>query len=321
MSNTSSRRAAVVAAAAALLAPAVAGCGSGRGSVPAPLLSEALQPAVTRGAEPTGGTWRPFVRVAGGATALTVPPPPAPGSMAAAAERSELHALAAGRTAQTEEAVRFWEAGACRRWNEIARDLVARTRTPPPRAARVYALVSIAQYEALIAAWDAKYRYNRSAPNAIGVGEIVPLVPPVPDPAYPSEHAAVASASAAVLAYLYPAESDALQNRAREHAESRLWAGVNVRSDVSAGAQVGGAAAQSIIAHARTDRADDPFDGAVPPTGEGAWTGRDPLLPSWGNVTPYLMERGDQFRPAARLRFAGVPNRACRGANHLRQAN
>jgi len=59
------------------------------------------------------------------------------------------------------------------------------------------------------------------------------------DPAYLSDHAAVAGASAAVLSYLYPNETVWLAKQAAADDESRLEAAVNFRSDVTAGNVIG----------------------------------------------------------------------------------
>lgn len=160
--------------------------------------------------DPTGGQWKPVVLEKG--EQISLPAPPVEGSRRQALELRELRALQTRRTEETRATVAFWNAGACLRWNEIARSLVSQYRTPPPQAARVYALLSVAQYDALVAAWHNKYLYERPAPAQVD-RKIVPLVATPRLPVYPSEHGAVAGASAAVLAYLYPEEAAALAAR------------------------------------------------------------------------------------------------------------
>ena len=46
-------------------------------------------------------------------------------------------------------------------------------------------------------------------------------------------------ASATALAYLFPRDAAALNQRAAEAAESRIWAGIHYRSDVDAGLALG----------------------------------------------------------------------------------
>lgn len=285
-----SRRRLLSAGAAALALTLPGGCGgagsvSGQGSH-SPSASSRFAP------EPTGGRWQPVVVPAGD---VLPGPPPAPGSPELAREIQELRARQARRTAENTAEAAFWNAGASVHWNEIARDLVTKTRTNPPAAARVYAMLSVAQYDALVAVCAGKYRYQRPAPRAFDAT----LLPPFEtgrDPVYPSEHAAVAGASAAVLADLYPAERGFLEGKAREHEQSRLWAGVNFPSDLAAGDGIGREVARRVIERCRLDGSDAVFDGTLP-TGAGAWTGTNPLLPLWGKVVPWLMSRGDQFRP------------------------
>ncbi len=91
-----------------------------------------------------------------------------------------------------------------------------------------------AQHDALVSAWNNKYTYNRSSPYDIDPS-IEPAVQTTSDPVYPSDRAAVAGASLAVLSYLYPNETAWLSKQAAADEESRLAVGVNFRSDIMAG--------------------------------------------------------------------------------------
>ncbi|MEO7841133.1 MAG: phosphatase PAP2 family protein [Anaerolineales bacterium] len=246
-------------------------------------------------AEPTGGNWTPILL--GSPDAIRLAAPPAANLPEEQTEIEELIEFQKQRTNETQTKVEFWNAGANVRWNEIARDLVAKHRTVPPMAARLYALLSVAQYDALVAAWNNKYFYNRQAPETV-TSRLNPLVVIHADPVYPSEHATVAAASAAVLAYYYPDEVEFLESKVTEHAESRLWAGVNFRSDMIAGDSLGREVAQIVIEYAQTDSSDAEMTGTIP-AGEGYWfsaINEEPLLPMWGQVKPWLMASGDQFR-------------------------
>ena len=101
-----------------------------------------------------------------------------------------------------------------------------------------------------------------------------------------------------MLAYYYPDEVEFLENKVTENEASRLWAGVNFRSDITAGDSLGREVAQIVIEYAQTDRSDAKWTGTIP-TGEGVWfsaADAEPLLPSWGQVKPWLMTSGDQLR-------------------------
>jgi membrane-associated phospholipid phosphatase len=240
--------------------------------------------------EPTGGHWLPIVL--NSSDALRLPEPPALGSLQCEQELEELHGLQDNRTVQTYETINYWNTGASVRWNEIARNLVIKYKTNPPMASRVYALLSVAQYDSLVAAWNNKYYYNRQAPSELDQS-IIPLVETSGDPCYPSEHAAVAAASAAILGYLYPNETAWLDQQATEHEESRLWAGVSFPSDITGGDVMGRAVAEQVIDRAKSDGSDAVWNGTMP-TGPGCWFSSQsppspPLLPMWGEVEPWLM--------------------------------
>jgi len=54
--------------------------------------------------------------------------------------------------------------------------------------------------------------------------------------------------------------------------------------------------AQKALARAATDGSDAKWTGTVP-TGPGMWVGKNPMEPLQGTWKPWLMTRGDQFRP------------------------
>ena len=244
--------------------------------------------------EPTGGNWKPVLLAS--SDAIKLPPPPEPSAAEQRRERDELLALQKQRRPGQEATVKFWNAGACVRWNEIARDLVAKYRTSHPMASRVYALVSVAQYDALIATWNNKYTFHRPRPGKT-IPTLTPMLAAPPDPAYPSAHAAVAAASASVLGYLYPDEVASLAARATEDETSRLVAGVSYPSDIAAGDTVGRSVAQIVVERARLDGSDATWSGELP-RGKGLWfsaPNEEPLLPLWGQVKPWLMRSASDF--------------------------
>jgi membrane-associated phospholipid phosphatase len=68
------------------------------------------------------------------------------------------------------------------------------------------ALLSVAIYDATVAAWDSKYAYNRLRPTAFDPS-LTATLPNPQSPSYPSEHAAVAGAASTVLALSVPGQS------------------------------------------------------------------------------------------------------------------
>jgi len=246
--------------------------------------------------DPQGGQWRPLLLDPG--AIIRLPPPPARGSAAEAGEINELVGLMRRqRDPRMLEAIRFWHAGACVRWNEIARDLVARHRTPPPLASRVYALLGVALYDTLISVWSNKYAYHRPRPTALA-SEVTAAEPPPNHPSYPSVHAAVGAASSSVLSHLYPDQAEPLLARAAAQQDARLVAGLHFRSDMVAGEALGRGVAAQVIDHARRDGSDAVWAGKLR-AGEGLWAGLPGTPPEgarWGEVKPWLMKSAAEFR-------------------------
>jgi membrane-associated phospholipid phosphatase len=148
-----------------------------------------------------------------------------------------------------------------------------------------------------VASWNNKSFYKRRPPNEASVALATPIVGES-QWVYPSAYAAVATASATVLAYLFPEEQAFVSEKAAEAGQSRLLAGSCFPSDVSAGDALGRSVAQLVIQRARKDGSDANGD-AVLPIGEGRWFSNPderPLLPLWGSVQPFLMRSGSQFR-------------------------
>ena len=240
--------------------------------------------------EPGAGGWRTWVLESG--SELRPPAPPDRG--ATRSEIDTLRGLAAGRDAAALDQVSYWDSGAPGyRWNEIA---IAQGLKDGIAIAvyRVLALVNVAIYDATIAAWDAKYIYNRPRPSDADP-TLTTVVPNPPSPAYPSEHAAAAGAASAVLAYLFPKDAQSFIDKAEMAGQSRLLAGVEYPSDVAAGLELGRAVAARVIERARDDGADAKWTGPVP-TGPGIWSG-DPLLPGMGNWKTWVLSSGSELRP------------------------
>ena len=169
-------------------------------------------------------------------------------------------------------AVKFWEAGSSVAWNKTARDLIAaRGGGTPLTQTRILTYLSVAQYNAIIAAEDAKDRGD-----------------------HPSPAAAAAGASLVVLKSFFPLDVASLdQTLANQKAEAQ-WPGEQTK-DVAAGEAVGRAVGEAVVAYAATDRANLTPPPANP-GGAGKWTGTNSLTGLYGGRT-FALESGDQFRP------------------------
>jgi membrane-associated phospholipid phosphatase len=125
----------------------------------------------------------------------------------------------------------------------------------PPRAARVYAALSVANYDAFTACWDAKYAYWGIRPDQFDP-TYKPLMMSPPFPGYPSGHATLGGALGELLSYFFPAEKEQLMKMAKDGAESRFHAGIHFRTDNDAGLEIGKKVAAEVIERLKSDGAD-----------------------------------------------------------------
>jgi len=168
------------------------------------------------------------------------------------------------------------------RWSTILRDYVAgkegAAKPNPVAVFRAFAYLSVAQYEAVIAADDDKGRPPRASPQG-----------------------AAAAASAVVLGALFPADAAFFASQLAQQ-ESENGVSQKAASAFAAGEAVGQSVGATVVDRARSDHFDAVWTGAVP-VGPGYWRSdfdppRPPQLPLLGQMQPFLMQSGDQFRPA-----------------------
>ena len=242
-----------------------------------------------RESEPTAAGWKTIL--------LSSPadiPVPAPPVSDERRELTELRKLSAGTNSAALEAVSWWDVGGVRRWNEIARGLATSEHMNSPNAARMFALLAVAQYDALVTAWYYKYRFKRLAPAAAGVRGSAPVQSPERF-SYPSGAAAVAAASASVLSYVMEPQSKFLWRNAEIHRDSRVWAAAVYPSDATAGWEIGIAVGRKVREWGDADGARTAALRPIPKQDEKWWTARQ-TMPGWGNVRPWLMKSVTDFR-------------------------
>jgi membrane-associated phospholipid phosphatase len=248
---------------------------------------------------PKVGQWKTWVLTSG--TALQVPAPPAETSDQAKAELAELRQLLKERSPSANTAIQYYNAvPATQRWHDLALALARAEKQSLNRQAYLAGILHTALHDAVIVTWTAKYQFNRKLPSQVApdVTLVAPITSAVSglEPSYPSEHAALAGTAAGILTSFFPKEEANLKAMAAELGQTRLLMGTNYRSDIDAGFALGQAVAQQALARAATDGSDAKWTGTVP-TGPGVWVGKDPLEPLMGTWKPWLMTRGDQFRP------------------------
>src|SRR5213594_3815837 len=156
-------------------------------------------------------------------------------------------------------------------WQEIARNFVMQSTVSRNSAAatRVYAYLSMAQYDAVGRAEDAiggnESETDPTLGDGLGRGGRSRLE---------TDRGAVAGASAAVLTYFDPAEAQLFEDKVQEQA----------------------------IARAITDGFDQPWTGTVP-VGPGLWFSnakppQPPVNAQLPGMPPFFLRSADQFRPA-----------------------
>ena len=122
------------------------------------------------------------------------------------------------------DTITFWDAGSpAYRWIDLVNSRLLADQ-PIPNAHRIYTYMTMAMYDATIAAWDSKYFYNRPRPSETD-STLTTVLPTPRSPSYPSEHAVTAGAAAAVLSHFFPDEAASFQAMAEEAAQSRVLAG------------------------------------------------------------------------------------------------
>jgi membrane-associated phospholipid phosphatase len=204
---------------------------------------------------PMAGTWKPWALASG--SELRPGPPPAYDSPEEAAELTVLKDFP--RTPKTNADAFFWEyaSGGARNywfWNEQANKKILEyhLEANPPRAARAYALQSIAAYDAGVACFDAKYAYWAIRPFQLDP-TFKTLFPTPNHPSYPAAHGCYSAASAAALSYLFPRDAQTLTALADEAGQSRIWAGIHFPTDVRVGLALGRGVAQKAIERIQGD--------------------------------------------------------------------
>jgi membrane-associated phospholipid phosphatase len=202
---------------------------------------------------PAAGTWQPWVLTSGSQFRSAEPP-----RLGTDAQfQTELNEVvsfqptfaqkAKAFQAQTDEGVtNIWYTTASKRLFE------ERWADNPPRSARSYALMAVAEFDALVATWDAKFAYWQIRPFQASPG-FTPLFPTPNHPSYPAAHGGGSGAYSAILAYLFPRDATSINVLADDFAMSRLWAGIHYRTDIVVGLQLGRQVAAQVINRANAD--------------------------------------------------------------------
>jgi hypothetical protein len=163
-------------------------------------------------------------------------------------------------------------------WNQKAGAALAEAKVYAFVGSRAMSLVHVAMFDAI---------------NSVE-GRYTPYKVKVPAPTGSSAEAAGTAAAHAVLVKLFPEQKASL-----DEAYATSLAQIPDGSGKTAGIGVGEEVAGKILALRAADGADAP-NTYRPSTAPGVYVPTAlPIASQWGNVTPWVMERGSQFRPAA----------------------
>lgn len=164
------------------------------------------------------------------------------------------------------------------RWNAIARAQTLTHVTSQQGGARMFAYLSLAQYNAAVAARDGDQRVVTAGAER------------------PSQSAAIGGASAAVLAAFFPDQASYFDSQLAPASD----ADDEDNGDVAAGERLGRAVGAAVLASAATDRFTSSTAGVVIPVCPGCWVsapGVAPIFPLLGQMRPFFLRTGSQFRP------------------------
>jgi membrane-associated phospholipid phosphatase len=267
--------------------------------------------------------------------------PPALDSAEYAAAFNEVKDLgrsdSTSRTEEQTQIARFWNDGlgtafASGYWNRVAQTVAAEQDLDLVGEARLFALLNIAQADAAISCWDAKYAYSFWRPitailaadtdgnDATEVDANWSSLLTTPNhPSYTSGHSTVSAAAAEVLTALFgdsyqftvSAESvaytrsfDSFSAAAQEAGRSRIYGGIHYTFDNINGRAAGTQVADYVVAgflKPRDDGDDQMRMAAASPASAKGLVGPDiylgpgaMLTPSWN--TPSA-DRGSEERP------------------------
>jgi hypothetical protein len=248
-----------------------------------------------------------------------------------ASDLIEIKSLQKNLTGDQINSIKYWAAGGVLRWNEILRGLVAKYNLPPiansdtsypipnsanplayplfpfsnpPYAARAYGYVSAAQYDALVACWYYKTKYNRAAPYKVDSTVTAEYINKTDLPSYPSEAAVLAGVTAEMMKLLFPDEIANVQALLVQNEQAAIMSGAATRADITAGEALGRQVAELFITRARGDNAGKAvgtptdwtnFVTVTQDQGLTPWYSlenpqRPPMLPLFNKVKPFLFD-------------------------------
>ena len=204
--------------------------------------------------------------------------------------------------------INSWKGSGVIKWNQVARELVAKYNLPPepnpdgtypvpsaanpganpkfpfanpPYASRAYAYLHTAIHDALVVVWAEKFKHRRMSPalNSTKVKMFEPIQNGLPS--YPSEDAAVAQVAMRMLNVLFPNDTLMLKSMSAEQKQAKWISGMASASDIQAGEFIGNAIAEKALQRLRSDN----MSAAV--GNPNLWATLEQNAVARGNTTPW----------------------------------
>lgn len=193
-----------------------------------------------------------------GLTAQTLPqvtPPPAWNTAAFQQSREAFRATQVKLSADDLTLARYWAGGPGTvtpggMWIETALRLARDAGLNGPDSAAVLALTAVAEHDAFITCWRAKFTFNVARPQGWMGHQFpgwTPNIATPPFPSYPSGHATISGAAAHVLAAAFPTQAAALLADAQAAAYSRVVGGIHWTVDGEGGLDAGRRVAEALL--------------------------------------------------------------------------
>lgn len=243
--------------------------------------------------EPTAGTWKTWFISSGKAYRL-----PAPST----SQYTITQVLSQQQKLDTTglQQILYWNAGPPGyRWQELMNKLWYNDTSYNGVLANM--LLSVAVYDATIAAWETKYAYKLSRPFQAD-SRVKLLIPDPGSPSYPCEHSVAAGVAATIIGHFYPSLADSVNRMAQRAMLSRIAAGVAYPADTHAGFDLGKRIADEEIKRTKNFTNKKLWDGKLPQE-PGRWKGK-PMLPLAGLNKTVVLDSSSQFRPGPPPDFA-----------------
>jgi membrane-associated phospholipid phosphatase len=201
---------------------------------------------------PLAGTWKPWALSSG--SQFRLPAPPAAASPDFQAQVAAVKNFV--RTNATNHSAWFWQPAFITPWLDTVNLEIFQNHldTNAPRAARVYALETVAQHDATIACWDTKFTYLELRPP-LADPTITPVFGLPQHPGFPSGHACASGASSAVMSYLFPSDAQSFTAMAQDAGNSTFYAAIHTMFDVAQGLALGAQTGQQVVQRAQKDGA------------------------------------------------------------------